>query len=54
MSLKKTVSRKKTMSKKKSSVKSPAQRKHQIRAKAAMTMYKSGKAKTLSAAWAKV
>ena len=46
----------KKVSKKKSVVrrKSTAQKKHQERAKKAMTMYKSGEAKTLKSAWAKV
>ncbi len=50
----KKVSRKKTSSKMLVKRKSSAQKKHQARAKEAMTLYKSGKARTLKSAWQKV
>jgi len=46
----KRISRRRSSSKRKS----VAQRKHQARAKEAMTLFKSGKAKTLKLAWSKV
>ncbi len=46
----KRISRKKSTSHRKSD----AQKKHQERAKKAMTMFKTGKVSTLKKAWAKV
>ena len=46
----KRVSRRRSSSKRKST----AQKRHQARAKEAMTLFKSGKASSLKAAWRKV